>query len=115
MIAVIFLYIIALESWSGTVQLKVNFCLTVQINKQRANLLETTRQNGELAQALQKKDEELDRHLERLAEQEHIMKQKDGCIQLLSDKEEEQTKIIKLLRNNLEMRTQADVDVSTSY
>ncbi|CAB3225010.1 unnamed protein product [Arctia plantaginis] len=82
------------------------------INQQRANLLETTRQNGELAQALQKKDEELDRHLERLAEQEHIMKQKDGCIKLLSDKEEEQTKIIKLLRTNLEMRTQADVDLS---
>ncbi|XP_028177176.1 myosin-11-like isoform X1 [Ostrinia furnacalis] len=82
------------------------------INQQRAKLLETTRQNGELAEALQKKDMELERHIETVAEQEHIIEQRDGIIKMLSEKEEEHTNIIKLLRNNLEIRTQADMDLN---
>lgn len=54
---------------------------------------------------------ELERHIENIAEQEQIIEQRDGIIKMLSDKEEEHANIIKLLRNNLEMRTQADVDV----
>lgn len=73
--------------------------------------METTRQNGELAEAIQKKDLELEQQNESLAEQEHIIQQRDGIIKMLSEKEEEHTNIIKLLRNNLEMRTQADIDV----
>lgn len=73
--------------------------------------METTRQNGELAEAIQKKDLELEQQIESLAEQEHIIQQRDGIIKMLSEKEEEHTNIIKLLRNNLEMRTQADIDV----
>ncbi|XP_075972398.1 uncharacterized protein LOC142974127 [Anticarsia gemmatalis] len=86
------------------------------VNQQRAKLLEATKQNGELAQALQKKDSELEQQLENQAEQEQILEQKvrerDAVIKMLSEKEEEQTNIIKLLRNNLEMRTQADADLS---
>ncbi|CAH0628987.1 unnamed protein product [Chrysodeixis includens] len=82
------------------------------VNQQRAKLLEATRQNGELAEALQKKDVELDQHLENLAEQERLLEQREGVIKMLSEKDEEQNNIIKLLRNNLEMRTQADMDLN---
>lgn len=76
--------------------------------------METTRQNGELAEALQKKDLELERHIENIAEQDHTIEQRDAIIKMLSDKEEEHTNIIKLLRNNLEMRSQADDEVSNN-
>lgn len=76
-------------------------------------MLEATRQNGELAEALQKKDMELERHIENLTEQERLLEQREGVIKMLSEKDEEQNNIIKLLRNNLEMRTQADMDVSS--
>lgn len=76
--------------------------------------METTRQNGELAEALQKKDLELERHIENIAEQDNTIEQRDAIIKMLSDKEEEHTNIIKLLRNNLEMRSQADDEVSNN-
>lgn len=108
---------------SKIVQLKNIICFTkllikwitinVKVNQQRAKLLEATRQNGELAEALQKKDMELERHIESLTEQEQILEQRNGVIKMLSEKDEEQTNIIKLLRTNLEMRTQADMDVSS--
>ncbi|XP_026746828.1 COP1-interactive protein 1-like isoform X2 [Trichoplusia ni] len=82
------------------------------VNQQRAKLLEATRQNGELAEALQKKDMELERHIENLTEQERLLEQREGVIKMLSEKDEEQNNIIKLLRNNLEMRTQADMDLN---
>ncbi|KAJ0179249.1 hypothetical protein K1T71_004961 [Dendrolimus kikuchii] len=82
------------------------------INKQRAKLLETTRHNGELAEALQRKDLEIEQHLENLAEQESTLEQREGIIRMLTEKEEEQTNIIKLLRNNLEIRAQADSDLN---
>ncbi|XP_047023711.1 cilia- and flagella-associated protein 58-like [Helicoverpa zea] len=82
------------------------------VNQQRAKLLEATRQNGELAEALQKKDMELERHLDSFAEQEQLLEQRNGVIKMLSGKDEEQTNIIKLLRTNLEMRTQADMDLN---
>lgn len=74
-------------------------------------MLETTRQNGNLAEALKKKDLELENHLEHLAEQENALEEREDLIKMLSDKEVEQANIIKLLRNNLEIRTQADSDV----
>lgn len=74
--------------------------------------MEATRQNGELAEALQKKDAELERHMDVISEQEQLLGQRNGLIKMLSGKEEEHTNIIKLLRNNLELRTQADMDVS---
>ncbi|CAG9791881.1 unnamed protein product [Diatraea saccharalis] len=82
------------------------------VKQQRANLIEATRQNGELAEALQKKDIELEQCVETISEQEHIVEQRDEIIKMLSQKEEEHTNIIKLLRNNLEMRTQAEVDLN---
>lgn len=82
------------------------------MNQQRAKLLEATRQNGELAEALQKKDMELERHLDTFGEQEQLLEQRNNVIKMLSEKDEEQTNIIKLLRTNLEMRNQADIDVS---
>lgn len=82
------------------------------MNQQRSKLLEATRQNGELAEALQKKDMELERHLDTFGEQEQLLEQRNNVIKMLSEKDEEQTNIIKLLRTNLEMRNQADIDVS---
>uniref|UniRef100_A0A2A4JGC0 Uncharacterized protein n=1 Tax=Heliothis virescens TaxID=7102 RepID=A0A2A4JGC0_HELVI len=82
------------------------------VNQQRAKLLEATRQNGELAEALQKKDMELERHLDSFAEQEQLLEERNGVIKMLSGKDEEQTNIIKLLRTNLEMRNQADMDLN---
>ncbi|XP_022829422.1 myosin heavy chain, striated muscle-like [Spodoptera litura] len=82
------------------------------VNQQRAKLLEATRQNGELAEALQKKDMELERHLDTFGEHEQILEQRNGVIKMLSEKDEEQTNIIKLLRTNLEMRNQADIDLN---
>jgi hypothetical protein len=63
---------------------------------------------------LQKKDVELEQHVETISEQEHVVEQRDDIIKILSKKEEEHANIIKLLRNNLEMRTQADIDVRHS-
>ncbi|XP_037297160.1 cingulin-like protein 1 isoform X2 [Manduca sexta] len=82
------------------------------INQQRAKLLEATRQNGELAEALQKKDIELDNHIEKINDLGQCLEQRDGVIKMISGKEEEQANIIKLLRNNLEMRAQADTDLT---
>lgn len=82
------------------------------VNQQRAKLLEATRQNGELAEALQKKDMELERHLDTFGEQEQLLEQRNNVIKMLSEKDEEQTNIIKLLRTNLEMRNQADIDLN---
>ncbi|KAM3968304.1 uncharacterized protein ACR2FA_007664 [Aphomia sociella] len=82
------------------------------INQQRNKLLEATRQNGDLAEALQKKDLELERQSENITEQEQLLEERDGIIKILSKKYEEQTSNIKLLRNNLEMRAQADIDLN---
>ncbi|KAH9640647.1 hypothetical protein HF086_000591 [Spodoptera exigua] len=82
------------------------------VNQQRAKLLEVTRQNEELSEALQKKDMELERHLDTFSEQEQLLDQRNAVIKMLSEKDEEQTNIIKLLRTNLEMRNQADIDLN---
>lgn len=73
---------------------------------------EATRKNAEFAEALQKKDVELGGHLDTLKEQEQLLAQRNSVINMLTEKDEEHTNIIKLLRNNLEMRNQADMDVS---
>ncbi|KAJ8726906.1 hypothetical protein PYW08_015303 [Mythimna loreyi] len=86
--------------------------LREMVNQQRAKLLEATRQNGELAETIQNKDAELERHLDTIAEQEQLLTQRNGVIKKLTGKDEEHTNIIKLLRNNLEMRNQADMDLN---
>ncbi|XP_052751537.1 LOW QUALITY PROTEIN: myosin heavy chain, striated muscle-like [Galleria mellonella] len=86
--------------------------LNEMINQQRNKLLEVTRQNGELVEALQNKDTELERQLENLTEHEQLLYDRDNVIKMLSKKDDEQTNIIKLLRNNLEMRVQADTDLN---
>ncbi|RVE48402.1 hypothetical protein evm_006963 [Chilo suppressalis] len=82
------------------------------VTKQRANLIEANRQNGELAEVLQKKDKDIEHYLETISQQERIIEQRDDIVKMLSQKEEEHTNIIKLLRNNLEMRTQAEDDLN---
>lgn len=88
-----------------------------QVNHQRAQLLEATRQNGELAELLQKKEEELEQFSATLAEQDRCIEQREGEIKILSEKEEEQSNIIKILRNNLALRSDSDSNVSytTTY
>lgn len=73
-------------------------------------MLEATRQNDELAEGLQKKEEELEQLLSGLAEQESSIEQRE---QIISEKEEEQTNIIQILRNNLELRSQEENNVSS--
>ncbi|KAJ8724931.1 hypothetical protein PYW07_015889 [Mythimna separata] len=82
------------------------------VNQQRAKLQEADKQNRELTEALQKKDAELERHMDTITEQEHLLSQRNGVIKMLSGKDEEHNNIIKLLRNNLEMRNQADLDLN---
>ncbi|XP_049865177.1 coiled-coil domain-containing protein 18-like isoform X2 [Pectinophora gossypiella] len=82
------------------------------LNQQRTKLAEATRQNSELADALAKKEVEIESQLEHLAEQEGLLEQREGVIKMYTEKEEEQSNIIKLLRTNLEIRTQADADLS---
>lgn len=89
--------------------------LSFQVNHQRAQLLEATRQNGELAEALQKKEEELEQLSAGLGEQENGIEQREGVIKILSEKEEEQSNIIKILRNNIELRSHTDNNVSTFF
>lgn len=64
---------------------------------------------------LQKKEMDLEQHREHLSEQENLLEQRDRVIKMLSEKEEEQANIIKLLRNNLEMRAQADSNVTMFF
>lgn len=73
--------------------------------------MEATRQNDELAEGLQKKEEELEQLLSGLAEQESSIEQRE---QIISEKEEEQTNIIQILRNNLELRSQEENNVSSN-
>lgn len=82
------------------------------MNQQRTKLLEATQQCNELAEALERKDLELERHLQHISEQETLLDQRDGLVKLLKDKEKDQNNIIKLLRDNLEIRAQADTEVS---
>lgn len=61
---------------------------------------------------MQKKDKQLEQYNEILSEHERLLLDREAVIKMLSGKEEEQSNIIKILRNNLEMRSQADGDVS---
>lgn len=70
-----------------------------------------TRENHELAQTLQKRKIELELLMEKDVRHEHEIKQRDDIIKILSQKEEEQANIIKLLRNNFENRSKIDSDV----
>lgn len=82
------------------------------MNQQRTKFLEATQQSSELAEALERKDLELEGHLQHITEQETLLDQRDALVKILKDKEEDQNNIIMLLRDNLEMRTQADTEVS---
>lgn len=82
------------------------------MNQQRTKLLDVTQQCSELAEALERKDLELEGHLQHISVQEALLDQRDGLIKILKDKEEDHNNIIKLLRDNLEMRAQTDSDVS---
>lgn len=86
--------------------------LYFQVNHQRAQLLEATRQNGELAEVLQKKEEELEQFSATIADQDSCIEQREAKIKILSEKEEEQSNIIKILRNNLALRSDNDNNVS---
>lgn len=82
------------------------------MNEQRTKFLEATHQCSELAETLERKDLELEGHLQHIAEQESLLDQRDGLVKILKNKEEEHNNMIKLLRDNLEMRAQADTEVS---
>lgn len=82
------------------------------MNQQRTKLLEATLQSSKLANVLEMKDVELEGHIQHIAEQEAILDRRDDLVKLLKDKEVDQNNMIKLLKDNLEMRAQADTDVS---
>lgn len=71
-----------------------------------------TQQKDELAEALQRKDLEIEEHLKNLTEQEIALEQRDDIIRILTEKEGEQMNIIKEMRRHLEIRTQAEAEVS---
>lgn len=84
----------------------------LQLNQQKDKVQVITRENIELAQTLEKRNIDLELHIEKEAKQEYDIKQRDDVIKVLSQKEEEQANIIKLLRNNLENRSVVDSNVN---
>lgn len=82
------------------------------MNEQRTKFLEATQHSSELAEALERKDLELEGHLQHIAQQEALLDQRNGLVKILKEKEENQNNMIKLLRDNLEMRAQADTEVN---
>ncbi|XP_053599579.1 CAP-Gly domain-containing linker protein 1-like isoform X2 [Plodia interpunctella] len=82
--------------------------LLEMVSQQKEKLMEATRQHEELIELLQSKDMDLERQTADLALKESQLEKKNDIIQMLSGKDDEQANIIKLLRNSLEMRSQAD-------
>ncbi|XP_045526551.1 repetitive organellar protein-like isoform X5 [Pieris brassicae] len=82
------------------------------LNEQKHKMEIITRENHELAQTLQKRKIDLELLMEKDVSHEHEIKQRDDIIKVLSQKEEEQANIIKLLRNNFEHRSKIDSDLS---
>ncbi|CAG4940438.1 unnamed protein product [Colias eurytheme] len=87
--------------------------LREMLNLHKNKVQEMTRKNNELAETLQRRNIDLEVHLETIARQEHALKQNEEIIKVLSQKEEEQANIIKLLRNNLEIRSQKDSELNS--
>lgn len=86
--------------------------LLLQMNEQRTKLLEATQQCSALADALERKDLELEGQSQQIAEQEALLDQRGELVKNLKNREEEQNNMINLLRDNLEMRVQTDTEVS---
>ncbi|XP_013185488.2 filamin-A-interacting protein 1 [Amyelois transitella] len=85
--------------------------LCEMVNQQKEKLLEASRQKEELVQLLQNKDLELERQTENLAQKDLLLEKKNDIIKMLSGQDDEQAKIINMLRNNLELRTHADSEL----
>ncbi|KAL4713526.1 hypothetical protein ACJJTC_007764 [Scirpophaga incertulas] len=92
-------------------QIKESFGEFENITQQQITLHETIQQNAELAKATQKKELEIKQYVDSITKQEQAIQQRDEIIKMLSDKEREHTNIINLLQHNLEMRTQADINM----
>ncbi|XP_038213333.1 golgin subfamily A member 6-like protein 1 isoform X2 [Zerene cesonia] len=86
--------------------------LREMLNLQKNKVQEITRHNNELAETLQRRNIDLEVHMETIGRQEHALQQNNEIIKVLSQKEEEQANIIKLLRNNLEIRSQKDSELN---
>lgn len=84
----------------------------LQINEQRSKLQEVTTNNKELLEELRAKNFYIEQQTENFQAHMQNVEQKDDIIKMLSEKEEEHTKIIKLLRNNMEIRSNVENDVS---
>lgn len=76
-------------------------------------LEEITHRNTEMAEALHKKEIELEHNFNTMKEQDNILKENKDLIKILNDKEEEQANIIKLLKNHIETRAHMDSEVYT--
>ncbi|XP_061706120.1 LOW QUALITY PROTEIN: coiled-coil domain-containing protein 18-like [Cydia pomonella] len=82
------------------------------IKQQTLQLVEANLKNNTLAEVLKEKDIELQKRVEIITEQEHLLEEREAALKMLTEKKEEQTNIIKLLRNNLDDRTQADIEIN---
>ncbi|XP_047523025.1 myosin-13-like isoform X1 [Pieris napi] len=103
-------HIMELQEYFGDVE-NIND-LRDMLNEQKHKMEVITRENHELAQTLQKRKIDLELLMEKNVNHEHEIKQRDDIIKVLSQKEEEQANIIKLLRNNFEHRSKIDSDLS---
>ncbi|CAH2063438.1 unnamed protein product, partial [Iphiclides podalirius] len=83
------------------------------ITKQEAGLVEANLQNNKLSESIEKKQIELMELLETNKLQELNLREKDKVIKSLSNVEEDQSNIIKQLRNDIEYRANADAEVYT--
>ncbi|XP_063636072.1 coiled-coil domain-containing protein 18-like [Cydia splendana] len=82
------------------------------IKQQTLQLVEANLKNNTLTEDLIEKDIELQKRVEIITEQEHLLEELEATLKMLTVKNEEQTNIIKLLRNNLDDRTQADIEIN---
>ncbi|XP_063375005.1 repetitive organellar protein-like [Cydia amplana] len=82
------------------------------IKQHTLQLVEANLKNNTLTEVLNEKDIELQKRVEVITEQEHLLEEREAALKMLTVKNEEQTNIIKLLRNNLDERTQADIEIN---
>lgn len=76
---------------------------------------ELSKKNNDILDELRNKEFYIAQQRESLETHVHHLEQKDDVIKMLSEKEEEHTNIIKLLRNNMEIRANVENDVSYEY